>query len=367
MPVPEAPASVKNLAIRTTQLLRVLVTNNFFGSVLPPLPQLVQAMRLPKMMVSDALEHLGRQGLLEAVDGNYRRDYSHPSTIAGRVWVLTQTNLFSNSYGVYQDFLIGIADVLATEDLEITLLHEVSGVEARLAAIQESASHGPLGVVLLGQAEPEVRAAILEAKLPGVICGNMTFEQNDLGAVCSDNFGGMRAMVKKVIEANHTAIAYYTTSLRQHDGFNQRWHGYREAMEQANLMGRTELALTENHTATSARQAAEIIMAQPLKLRPTAVVCGCDRDAFELISELQHSERGSTAVMSITGFDNSLYDAISDPALSSVEIHAREIGRIAAGYLLNELKRPQLPVRIVVPTRLCVRDSLRDYDPLAAV
>jgi LacI family transcriptional regulator len=225
-----------------------------------------------------------------------------------------------------------------------------------LVTVEELERSGVAAIVLMGRAEPELRQDLVQRKIPTVICGNYTFDQPELSAVCSDNYGGMRRMVRHVIEQGHTDIAYYTTDVPTHDGFYRRLLAYREAMQTANLRAREEMVFQENHSPSSARWAADVFVA--LSRRPTAIVCGSDRDAYELISELHRSNVEVPKDVGVTGFDNSVYYAIAELGLTSVEIYGRETGSLAGQHLLKIMEKPHLPIRIMAPTQLVSRTSL---------
>lgn len=352
-----ASAASKNLVDRSRHLLRILVMNGFYGSVLPPLATLVQTLRLPKSMVQEALDTLVTENLIQRNEATYHRVYAEKTTILSKVGLVTQSHILSNAYGVYQDFLIGLAETLNANSYEVLLQHDLATLESKLVAVGELQRSGVKAMVLLGQAEPELRHQLRDQKMPTVICGNMTFDQSDFGCVCSDNFGGMRDLVKSIIALGHRDIAYYTVAANSHDGFHQRLLGYRDAMAQAGLPTREDFVLTERHDVSSARWTAEAYVKQ--SRRPSVIVCGSDREAFELIAELHRSGIEVPNDVGVSGFDNSLYDAMAEHGLSSVEIHARTMGRIAGSYLLAEIQGAQFPVRMVVPTQLILRNSVR--------
>jgi LacI family transcriptional regulator len=91
---------------------------------------------------------------------------------------------------------------------------------------------------------------------------------------------------------------------------------------------------------------------------PTAVICHNDLCAIGVLVGL--SDRGIVAGKdcAVIGFDNIPEAAHSRPALTTIDIGARQIGEQAANLLLRRVKAPTgAPESIVLPPRLIIRSS----------
>ena len=128
-------------------------------------------------------------------------------------------------------------------------------------------------------------------------------------------------------------------------------------MRQNGLEPRLDLAFKEAHNEISARKAAEILYGLPTN--PSVVICTCDSEAFELVAALKHLEVDVPRHISVTGFDNNHFGQILEPAMTTIDIFAVEMGRVAANYMLNEMQVRQMPVKILLPTQLIVRNSVK--------
>lgn len=350
---------------RLALLFRNLLHCGFFGPALPPLQTMVVRLRMPKRIVEDALALLHKDGLVELNAGQYRRIYPEsakgagaPTAVRPRIAILTERNIFGHYFEVYQDYFIGVAELAEASGLDIVFAHDLATTEAKIIALEEMVRAGVKGVAVLGRAEAEFRAGLKASGLPTVICGNASIEQRDFGCICSDNIFGTKNLVNYLIKRGHRAIGYYVTAAHSHDGYHHRLLGYRDAMAEAGLAANERMVLDECHSASSSGTAVEIFTALPPRERPSAIVCGCDRDAFELISELEKSGVKVPRDVSVAGFENSLFNTFSEPALTTVDIFPREMGRVAGGFLATELKSRQLPARIVLPSKLIQRDSV---------
>jgi len=353
LPPPSAAAAYPR---RLADLIRLLLDSGFFGSALPPVQSLVVKMRVPKTVLDDALALLQQDGHVEVRATHYHRIYPASRPIRPRIGILTERNIFAHYFEVYQDYLLGVADVAEAAGYEAVFHSELTTTEAKLVAIDECVHMDVKGIAFLGRCESEVRASLLARQLPAVVCGNAMIEQRDFAVVCSDNIFGTKNLIQYLLGLGHRRIAYYATTARRHDGNHHRILGYRDAMAEAGLPPQEDMVFDEPHSGSSAHAAVKIFTG--LKNRPTVIACVTDREAFELISELQKSGIKVPQDVSVVGFENSVLNIFSDPALTTVEIYAREMGRIAGKFLLDEVAGPRLPARIILPSLLIERSSV---------
>lgn len=341
---------------RASALLRALVRARYFKGRIPTDAELSRTLRMPRTSIIPALEKLEAEGLLESQpDKTYHYGDAVASRGIGTVAFILNTDLLRGWYSLFQDFLIGFNQVLEAESYDITLLSGFDSVERKAAALRESWQQGVMAFAFASYAEPTLRHLVVQEKMPSVVFGNATIRQEEIGCVCSDNRTGVEKVINHLLNMGHTRIAMYVCGLGSHDGFRIRYHAYQQTMHAAGLAPVTQLAFTENHNETTARKAAEVFSSIPDA--PTAVLCASDREAFEFISELRHLGISVPDQVSVTGFDNNHYARIFDPALTTVDIYAEDMGKVAANYLLNEMQSPQLPVRISLPTTLVSRAS----------
>ena len=343
---------------RLADLLRFFLDCGFFGAGLPPLQTLVVKMGVPKTILDDALTLLQKEGHIELRAAQYRRVYPTARVAHPRIAILTERGIFTHYSEVYQDYLLGVVDAVEAAGYDGVFYHELNTPEAKFTTLDECLQMGIKGIAFLGRCEPEVRASIIERKIPVVVCGNAMIEQRDFACICSDNIFGTKKLIQYLVGLGHRQIAYYATNARRHDGNHHRVIGYRDAMTEAGLKPREELVFDEPHSGASAHAAAQIFVGIKEKERPTVIACATDREAFELISELQKSGIKVPQDVSVAGFENSVLNTFSDPALTTVEIYAREMGRMAGRFLIDELSNTRLPARVVLPSLLIQRDSV---------
>ncbi|MEM6822196.1 MAG: substrate-binding domain-containing protein [Verrucomicrobiota bacterium] len=346
---------------RATAVLRALIRSRYFGDTVPSDAELSRRLHIPRSSLTLAISQMETEGLIKSSSSGDGWDVLVSSTVKdmGTIGFIVNVDPLTGWYSLFQDWLIGFERTMHQERFQVEILSGFQSVDEKIEEIQTFRNKGALGIAFASRTEERVRNAVLEAEIPCVIVGNSTIQEEELGCVCTDNAAGVRKGLDYLLSQNHRNIAMYVTSLGIHDGFEERYHAYLHYMKQQHLAAHTELAFVEAHNELMPQRAADILLR--MKRRPSAILCASDREAFELVSQLRHLKIEVPKEISILGFDNNHFGRLLDPPMTTIDIHASNMGEIAAHYLLNEMQAPQLPVKIQLPTKLVVRGSVLEY------
>jgi DNA-binding LacI/PurR family transcriptional regulator len=343
---------------RAIALLKSLIRINYFNNQIPSEVELSRQLRIPRSAITFALQILHAEKLItRTADGQgWSRRVWKPQAPAGKVGFVVNASILGGWYSIFQDWLIGFEQLMFSESYETELICDFISVENKIKKIDQAWQNGAMGFVLASRTEQALRHHLIRAEMPSVIIGSATLEQLELGCITMNNRMGLEKIIQFLTAQNHADIGYYTIGLEYHDGFRERFYAYQYAMNQRGLAPRLELAQSEEHSELSARRAAETFYG--LAKKPTVIVCGSDREAYELATELKRLGIEVPHQVGVTGFDNNHYGQILEPAMTTIDISAVEMGRVAANYLLNEMQIRQLPVKIELPTELIIRNSV---------
>ena len=91
--------------------------------------------------------------------------------------------------------------------------------------------------------------------------------------------------------------------------------------------------------------------------RPTAIVCGNDVLAFGALIEAQTLGHRVPKDLSIAGFDDLDWASQLPPGLTTMALPAREVGQMAADYLIDSLTGMTMPHAVEVEVKLILRGS----------
>jgi LacI family transcriptional regulator len=165
---------------------------------------------------------------------------------------------------------------------------------------------------------------------------------------------GMTLAAEHLIRLGHRRIAFVGGG-RHASPARDRAHAYRETLARYGLpMGPVVNCLPT-------REEGERAVALLLRGRPddpTAILCFNDVCASGVLVALADRGLAAGRDCAVIGFDNIPEAAHYRPALTTIEIGARQIGQEAANLLLRRIKAPSgAPENVVLPPRLIIRSS----------
>ena len=175
-------------------------------------------------------------------------------------------------------------------------------------------------------------------------------------SIQADNFAGARAMTQYLQQLGHRRIGFVSGPTNVTVA-NVRLQGYMAAMVEAGLQIDPGLILSGNFDQAGGEMAAQAILQIPPEQRPTAVFAANDETAFGLLSGLGRLKIRVPQEISVCGFGDLPMSQMVVPALTTVHIGLRELGRAGARKLLAMLNREEVPPLEVMPTHVVPRDT----------
>jgi len=165
---------------------------------------------------------------------------------------------------------------------------------------------------------------------------------------------GIKQAILHLIELGHRRIAFVSGPAHLHSA-NRRLEAFRQTMRDV-LPNAPELIFQGDFKIEGGKRAAlEILAAKDL---PTAVVAANDLMAFGAISEFRAAGLSVPRDISIVGFDDIAFASLTEPALTTVNLPRRELGRMAVEALMATLSSPtQHGIEVTIPTQLIVRGT----------
>ncbi len=216
------------------------------------------------------------------------------------------------------------------------------------------------GIILLASMSPfgtEVLGNKSRRRLPVVIgCETVSPELLEIPSVRIDNVAAAREATDHLLSQGHERIAMICgreESLLTRD----REVGYRAAMMEARLPVEDGWVVAGQMTLEGARRATRRLLGH--SLRPTAIFCANDEMAIGALRELRTAGLAVPGDMSIVGFDDIRYAAVSEPPLTTIRQPAEEIGERAMNRLCRRIEQGNRGIgeTEIVPHELVVRAS----------
>ncbi len=171
-----------------------------------------------------------------------------------------------------------------------------------------------------------------------------------------NNSAAMQAMAEKVIEMGHRRLALISAETAQNDRASGRRDGIKRAMTAAGLNSDALCFVETKYGIDEGAAAFDEVMAHDP--RPTAVFCGNDVLAVGALRRARERGIAVPGDVSIIGFDDIELAQVVYPALTTVHVPHREMGRKAGQALVRLLRDGVALEPVEVHTRLVFRDTL---------
>ncbi|ATG42659.1 LacI family DNA-binding transcriptional regulator [Phaeobacter piscinae] len=222
--------------------------------------------------------------------------------------------------------------------------------------IRTLVARGADGLLLIGHDREEQIYQYLEKhRVPVLVAWSYAPERSQ-PSVGFSNKGAMRDLAQTVVDAGHRHIAMISGILQGNDRAQNRVSGVRDAMRSRGLdPAALTLIETPYEIEKGAAAFAELMSHAP---RPTVVMCGNDVLAAGALREARSRGIAVPDDVSITGFDDIELAEIVSPALTTVHVPHREMGRKAAQELIAIVEGRSAGQSVCINTTLVTRQSL---------
>lgn len=184
-------------------------------------------------------------------------------------------------------------------------------------------------------------------------------ERLHFNGVLIDNLDASMCAVRHLIEKGHNKIGYIRGESRI-KAFESRSMGYSQCLMQNGLEINPEWTVTVG-TKTESAYRAMLAWLEKAKSLPTAFFVDNDLIAFGVIRALTEKKIRVPEDVSIVGFDDLPYAAVSTPALTTIRVHKRSMGWEAVRRLMTMMDHPNAgKFKIESCTDFVERESVRD-------
>ncbi len=225
--------------------------------------------------------------------------------------------------------------------------------EEEFREVKSLVTRGLDGLVLIGNTHsPELYQLLEQQKIPFV---NLWAWDPKAAHSCigfNNNAAG-RTIARHLFELGHRQVAIISGILDKNDRAVERLQGVRDFFaEQGHPLNDQLLRQCRYSTQESALALTELhATGRPF----SAVICGNDILALGALAATRKLKIAVPAKLSITGFDNLEITAAISPGLTTINVPAQRMGKLAAQYLLDciadnsrELTRIELLVDLIV-------------------
>ncbi|HEY1843261.1 MAG TPA: LacI family DNA-binding transcriptional regulator [Buttiauxella sp.] len=256
----------------------------------------------------------------------------------------------------YGEMTAGLSHEMERHDLLLFLANSEESGERQQKFVDSLMRNSACGMVLCAAREtsPLFFETLKRRNIP-VIMVVRPFEDVAFDFVGTDNFLGTRLATQHLIRLGHRHIAFIGGS-QGSTTRAQRIGGYTSRLLENNIQPESEWIVTSQASQSDGARAAEALFLRFPQI--TAAVCYQDIVALGVMQTLRKMGRVPGKDFALIGFDDVTEASLVQPALTTVSVAAKEIGRKAGELLLSRIQgNDEPPKRIILPPTLVVRES----------
>ena len=172
-----------------------------------------------------------------------------------------------------------------------------------------------------------------------------------------DNEAAAATAVRHLIALGHRRIACVTNAPVAYTAAAARLDGYQRALAEAGIPFEPNLVAEADFDPGSGHRAIVAILDRGAL--PDAVFVASDVVALGVLGGLRERRIRVPNQVSVVGFDDISLAAYVDPALTTIRVPARELGKAAGRALIDRIAGRPMELRTLLPTELVIRESAR--------
>jgi LacI family transcriptional regulator len=208
------------------------------------------------------------------------------------------------------------------------------------------------GLAVFPRSVPEDVLALISRRIPVVELSEPSHDDT-LSHVTVDNTAGAHSVTSHLIATHGLHNLQFAGPADASSDFQARFRGFQAALRDAGLPAPAVPLTFGSGTSRSAGDIVDDLVRNGTV--PQGFVCALDEYALRLMDALEDAGIQVPGEVVVTGFDGIVAGRIRRPALTTVRQPMEEMGRAAAGILIDRFENPgkppenrQLPVMLVL-------------------
>ena len=327
---------------------------------------LADAFAVSEITIRRDLQALAGEGLIQRRHGGVSAPQV-PSSRVRHVGILLASRHGKFSHPFYNEVLEGADAALQRLGYHPAFVRTFIEVDS-LRAVQDLTEAYPVeGLLMIGELNRE-RFERWREHVPYIVTAPVQLSATSDG-VLFDGYNGVRELMDHLLTLGHKRFGFIA-SKSMSGQIDSRREGFLASVAEHGLDSDPELVFEMPHSLELfpykiSQAGAEKLMA--LKTPPDVIVCSSDMIALGTLKSdmialgtlrLQNQGVRVPEEVAVTGFDNLAEASRAFPPLTTVQVHKKLMGSIAAELLHRRIENPGDPaLKVVTPTSLVVRKS----------
>jgi LacI family transcriptional regulator len=254
-------------------------------------------------------------------------------------------------HAIYATMVDGLQARLAEKDVSLIINTSTYDIDLEYDQAKLLVERGAESVVLVGaHHRPQTLAMLEQRRVPYVF--TYTSSATEAGAAVGfDNEKAGATAARYLLDLGHIRLAMIAGITQDNDRAKGRVDGFLHELAKAGLDMSKVPVLEGAYKIGDGRACMEKLMST--RSRPSAVFCGSDILAAGAIKYCHEAGIAVPGEVSIMGFDNLEIAELTTPELTTLEVPSRDMGRLAADFILasqlqrRHLRQRELAIRLI--------------------
>jgi LacI family transcriptional regulator len=255
-------------------------------------------------------------------------------------------------HAIYASMVDSLQARLSEKHVSLILSTSLYDIGSEFEQVRLLVERGAEALILVGaRHDPRTTALLEQRHIPYV--QTYTFDAAKPGkAIGFDNEKAGRTAARFLLDLGHRRFAMIAGITHDNDRAAGRVAGFLDELAKGGI-ARESVPVEEGvYTIGAGAAAMKKLLAAPA--RPTAVFCGSDILAAGAVKHCAEVGVAVPGAISVIGFDNLEIAELASPELTTLEVPAREMGRLAADYVLlttmqrRHFQQRELAIKLVV-------------------
>ena len=294
-----------------------------------------------------------------AKDMGYFRKNSDENKLIRLLIINNQAHVIDDT-PFFSELIRGIETECSSQGYDM-VINYLNAKDIRTPKLQETIkSEQTSGLLLLATEMHLTDLAYFETTPIPLVVLDTAFNNTKFDYVAINNFDGTYEMVEHLIKRGHTNIGIINSSYQIHN-FKERKNGYIQALTDYNIIISSKNETKVNPSLGGSYVDMKIYLQEFLSKHsksqlPTAYYAVNDNIALGAIKAFNDMDLS----ISICGFDDLPISALINPALTTVHVNKRYLGKTAVSRLVEKIKnRDYDKQKVLVSTKIVERQSVK--------
>ncbi len=255
----------------------------------------------------------------------------------------------------YLSIRLGVEKRVQGEKIDLVILNDVDGKYdyAKIAGFD--------GIIAIGHFT-NAEVAEFSNITKNIVFVNGDPDEKDYDSVLFDGKNAVDEVIDYLYNNNHRDIGYIgVKSIRESkmvDLAEKRYDLVKEKMERLGIYNEKNIYRGGKTFLDGYKLMKEIINEDKL---PSAFFIGNDSMCIGALKALYEAGIKVPKHLSIVGYNDISSAEFTSPALTTIKVYTELMGEKALEFLLENIQGREIPLKVITPTKLIIRDSVKKY------